>query len=79
MVIGSTFALLMLHREEEDFETPVDPEQVPLLHRNYNSEPTLKRDHWSVTALSPLGLPGGSVDNIHELSLISVTGPMGVA
>jgi hypothetical protein len=27
-VIGSTFALLMLHREEEDFETPVDPEQA---------------------------------------------------
>ena len=29
-VIGSTVALLMLHREEEDVETPVDAEQVGL-------------------------------------------------
>eukprot|EP00435_Cladocopium_sp_Y103_P023793 s80_g5.t2 len=44
LVICSTVALLMLHREEEEEEAPVDAEQVPLLHRNYNSEPTLKRE-----------------------------------
>jgi len=80
LVIGSTVALLMLHSDDnEDAPLPTDSEQVPLLHRDHSSEPTLKRDHWSVTSLSPLGMPRGSVDNIHELSLISVTGPMGVA
>lgn len=80
LVIGSTIALLMLHSDDdEDEPLPTDSEQVPLLHRDHSSEPTLKRDHWSVTSLSPLGMPRGSVDNIHELSLISVTGPMGVA
>lgn len=37
-------------------------------------------NHWSITSLSPLGMPcHGSFDDIHELTLISVTGPMGVA
>lgn len=80
----------MLHSDPDEEE---DSEKAPLLEeRRTHSEPNLKRatrrrfltvfyseDHWSITSLSPLGMTGGSFDDIHELTLISVTGPMGVA
>ncbi|CAK8989498.1 Probable magnesium transporter NIPA7 [Durusdinium trenchii] len=90
LVIGSTVALLLLHSDAEaEGLPPIDEEEyldmeeqrAPLLEdRRTSSEPSLKRNHWSITSLSPLGMPcHGSFDDIHELTLISVTGPMGVA
>ncbi|CAJ1461444.1 unnamed protein product [Effrenium voratum] len=78
LVLGATVALLLLHRQEEEPED-LETERLPLLHRKAGSEPTLQRSHWSLNTLSPLGLPRTSFDNIHELTLLSVTGPMGVA
>ncbi|CAE7574552.1 unnamed protein product [Symbiodinium microadriaticum] len=50
---------------------------VPLLHdRRTNSEPTLRRNSWSISHLSMV--PNKSFDSVQEFTLLSVTGPMGL-
>mmetsp|Transcript_125359 Transcript_125359/g.297598 ORF Transcript_125359/g.297598 Transcript_125359/m.297598 type:complete len:367 (+) Transcript_125359:37-1137(+) len=82
LVIGSTLALLLLQRDEEEEIVKIadaqDEERVPLLHdRRTNSEPTLRRNSWSISHLSMV--PNKSFDSVQEFTLLSVTGPMGVA
>jgi len=79
LVVGSTLAMVLVSRDDDDALLDADVEaRVPLMRdRKTSSEPTLRRNHWSVNSLGMLST--GSFDDAERFHLVSLTGPMGVA
>jgi len=84
LVVGSTIAMVHVQATgEEDglanLEAP--QEQTPLLKdRKTSSEPSLRRNHWSLHSLSLTRTAHSmSFDDAEQFLTLSVTGPLGIA
>lgn len=85
LVVGSTIAMVHVQstgaEDVANLEAP-DQEQTPLLtkDRKTSSEPSLRRNHWSLHSLSLTRTAHSmSFDDAEQFLTLSVTGPLGIA